>query len=271
MGTTIARIALRNYLQYVGIVGELFLKKALPFEKVNSENYRSKIKDLDEDVPNKLYSKYADGTYEYDEVIDAIKKYSKFVRYGDYDSYKELEEKMDDVAESRIAYDNGDQYKADGDYQQAIAEYEQVSWHDEKNYNSAQRKIKNCQEEIKKGVIPKLEECKTANDYKSALDLIESLKEYLRKDEELEYYKKYFTCLKTGENALKNGYKVSSGASLYTDPNEDSYYGRLSSGGQADVYEYLISDDNECWMKIKVEYEEDGKEYAKYFWIRSRP
>lgn len=200
-----------------------------------------------------------------DNALESFKKYSKIDSVSVYDSKKDKKinivksylKQVNSLNDSREAFKKGKELKDNEEYIKAVDQFRKVTKSDS-NFSNAEAEISKCMDIITNDTMSKLAVYKSANDYQSALNLIESTERYINKDVG-EYYS-YFSAIKKGEGYISTGAYFCND-DLYDLPNENSNSGYYISGsGTADVYEYKVDSSNRLWIKVKC--------VGGFYWIK---
>lgn len=238
------------------------------FNSLPQEIYKDRIITILEKEAEKLLTDFKNEEIKFDKAnagLKSLKQYSNADQITIYSSKKDKNinvldsnlKQIKNLNKSRTGFLKGEEYKKNEEYCKAIDSFSAVIKSDS-NYKDAQKEIVECENIIKQETKLKLEDYKTKSDYISAIELIDSVKDYIH-DEELNDYSQYFRAIKKGEDCLKDGAHYWRN-DLYLSPNinaKSRYY--ISGSGTAEVYDYSIDSDNRTWAKIKC----DGE----FYWI----
>lgn len=142
---------------------------------------------------DKITNKYISNKTTYDEAIDEIEKIADFglVR----SKVNEAKREINNLNDSRIAFDTAIEFEKNSNYIDAIAQYNKVIEYDSENYANAQRKISDLSEKYKADVLIKCEEYEKNNDYKSTISLIDDALIILQDDGDLKSKKTIYSKL----------------------------------------------------------------------------
>lgn len=142
---------------------------------------------------DKIANKYISNKITYDEAIDKIEKIADFglVR----SKTNEVKREINNLNDSRIAFDTAIEFEKSSNYIDAIAQYNKVIEDDSENYANAQRKISDLSEKYKADVLIKCEEYEKSHDYKSAISLINDASNILQDDSDLKSKKTIYSKL----------------------------------------------------------------------------
>jgi tetratricopeptide (TPR) repeat protein len=94
-------------------------------------------------------------------------------------------EKLETLSASKAAYEAAEAYYAAGDYASAISEYQNVSKEDTENYENAQNQIQSATDSYKTQILEKVGTPATADEFKTAITLVETALKVLTDDAEL--------------------------------------------------------------------------------------
>ncbi len=258
-----------SFYRAVWLLGNHKYSQAIEkFDRLPREAYENRIYSEIESESKNIFNRFQNETIDYQDACDYLKELQD---YSDTKNIEVIDGKLNeakDLNESRNQYDKGKEYGENGDYAKAIKAFKKVIEGD-KNYEEAQKYVKEYTRTLDKNANLKLEQYKKSNDYKAALELISEIKGIVE-DSKIDNYAEYFRAVKEGEDCLKNGVEYIH-ANLYNSPDFDSesgYYiesNRIIGSSRASVYDYYIStysySDSEyvVWVKIKC----DGK----FYWI----
>lgn len=203
-----------------------FIQKA--FLKIAMKNYGEKI-----------VNDFKDGDLDYDSACEALEALSS-MGFGDMSSY--LTE-LTELYESELAYENGNQYYEDGDYENAIIEFSKIPETDER-YEEAQSKLNEMYPLYISSVTEQADALISSADYEKALTLLNTALSILPSDIDL-------TSLnELKEKSLEN-YKSSVLSNVTALLSEKEYTAALEA-----IENAIAVDDNSDFQSAKATVEE---------------
>lgn len=165
--------------------GELYSKNVLGNYNLESEVHDGAYARMDAAI-----DEYNQGEKTYEaakSVIETIERSG----ICDADDVREKYDALDALASSKNSYNFGNEYAANGDYENAIMQYGQVSSEDT-NYDAAQIAKADAEAKFKESVLAEAAANVAASDYESALRTLQNANHILGSDPDLtSYIEKY--------------------------------------------------------------------------------
>lgn len=196
---------------------------------------------------------YGANKVDFDQAKDYLTTVGKLEGIDAAEEAKFQLDKLSKLSKSKSAYEAAEAYYAAGDYAAAISQYQNVAQEDTENYENAQNQIKNATDSYRSQILEKVGTPSTADQYKTAIALVETALKVMPDDAELtsklnELKSGYAANVKTvamteGTDALaaQNYAKAFSliQAALELNP-EDSELLTLLSSSETDYENYII-------------------------------
>ena len=228
------------------------------FNKLPQKIYEDRIYEKIENESENILNDFKEEKISRKEACSYFYGLKEYVNAKDIKNIEENLNATKKLNKSRDQFKNGKEYIKKDYYLEAINAFKQVI-KDDKNYEEAQKHIKELTENTVKDASIKLEEYKINNNYKDALELINIIDDIID-DDNIDSYYKYFCAVKKGENYLEEGTSFYYQQTLYNSPNKEDDSGYYIVGdGEATVYSYYV-DSNYCvWAKVKCE--------GEYYWL----
>lgn len=161
--------------------GELYSKNVL-----GNYNLESEVHDGAYARMNAAIDEYNQGEKTY-EAAKAVLETIERSGICDAADVREKYDTLDDLASSKNSYNFGNEYAANGDYENAIMQYGQVSSEDT-NYDAAQIARADAEAKFKETVLTEAAANVAASDYESALRTLQNANRALGSDPDLNSY-----------------------------------------------------------------------------------
>lgn len=161
--------------------GELYSKNVL-----GNYNLESEVHDGAYARMNAAIDEYNQGEKTY-EAAKAVLETIERSGICDAADVREKYDTLDDLASSKNSYNFGNEYAANGDYENAIMQYGQVSSEDT-NYDAAQIAKADAEAKFKETVLTEAAANVAASDYESALRTLQNANRALGSDPDLNSY-----------------------------------------------------------------------------------
>lgn len=144
----------------------------------------SDIFDYLSEILNNSWNAYLNGDVNSDELNKTIEKLKK-IEAGDEikAEIEKIEKSYQTIKDSEKSFESGQNKQADGEFVDAIAEYQKVSKEDTFHYDDAQKAIEETKEAYRESILTYIEDFKTSKDYEAALTLIDEGLKVLVDDE----------------------------------------------------------------------------------------
>jgi len=165
------------------------------------------IKSLKEHIDT-IYINYKNNIIDYDTARLELDTIGKMDIVDEIYKYTEISSKIDDLNNSRTAFDTAKVFEENGDYVNAIAQYKLVI-EDDSNYESAKESIISAMDLYKQSILMDSSEAVAKKDYETALSILNDSLVTLINDSEIKKQITVYTVafetetLKKAENLIK--------------------------------------------------------------------